>query len=142
MAGPTPMALGDFQFEGLGFGFDSQDRSTNTPWAIQNTAHRLDAQQWTGPTDVAFEIRGVLFPHRFGGLSTLEGLRRAALKGRALMLVTRAGNIHGMHTIQAINEGRSIINASGLPHKCEYTISLLKYDQGGTGGIDALVSFI
>lgn len=141
MAGPVPMMLGDVAFEARGFGFEGQDRTTNTPWATQDTAHRLNEQQWTGPQDISFDISGVLFPHRFGGLEQLERLRRAALAGRALMLVTRAGNIHGMHTIQNISEGRDVIDAAGLPHKCEYSISLLKYESRASGGIGALASF-
>jgi len=132
MAGPTPMALGPFNFEAIGFGFEDQSASTETPWAEINTAHRLNELQWTGPQSEIFDINGVLFPHAFGGLDSLDGLRKSALNGTPLMLVTRAGGIHGMHVIQSVSEGRSLIDAKGLPHKSEYTINLQK--TSGTAG--------
>lgn len=137
MAGPTPMALGPYNFEAIGFGFETQDISTDTPWAEIDTAHTLNAQQWTGPQSESFDISGVLFPHAFGGLGSLSGLKSAAQNGVPLMLVTRAGGVHGMHTIQGIREGRTVVDAAGLPHKVDYTISLLKArDTGGSTFID------
>lgn len=132
MAGPTPMALGPYNFEALGFGFTDQSLSTETPWAEINTAHRLNELQWTGPQSESFDISGVLFPHVFGGLSSLDGLRKSALHGTPLMLATRAGGIYGMHVIQGISEGRLIVDRTGLPHKSDYTIQLLK--ASGTAG--------
>lgn len=134
MAGPVPMALGRYQFEALPFGFEGQDRSTDTPWAELNTAFRLNENQWTGPGSITFDITGVLFPEALGGLSQLEGLRREQLAGKPLMLVTGAGGIHGMHIIENISEGRSYVNHAGLPRKLEYSISLKAYDQQGRGG--------
>lgn len=139
MAGPTPMALGPYNFEAIGFGFEAQDLSTETPWAEINTAHTLNEQQWTGPQSESFEISGVLFPHAFGGLDSLQGLKSAALNGSPLMLVTRSGGIHGMHTIQAISEGRTVVDRAGLPHKVDYNISLLK--TRGTAGSSFIDQF-
>ncbi len=124
MSGPVPMTLGGFQFEAFGFSFDSQEYSVETPWAEVQTAFRDDALHWTGPSGASFDISGVLFPHEFGGLDSLEGLERAAEKGQVLFLITRDGGIRGRFAIQNIRQTRELVDRSGLPHNCTYTISL------------------
>ncbi len=140
MAGPTGMALGGFAFEALGFGYQDVGRNLSTPWAKQAVAQQLDGLQWVGPSEDEIEIKGVLFPEEFGWMASLEGLRQAALKGVALMMVSLGGVIFGYHTIQAISEDRSYHDAFGRPRRDAYRIKLLRYT--GTPAASPLNSFV
>jgi hypothetical protein len=124
--GPTPMALGSYAFYALGFAFEGQSRGLETPWAEIDVTSRFDSLQWVGPKGETFAIKGVIFEPEFGGQDSLDGLRDAAANGRPLMLVTRAGKVHGQHVIVSINEDRDAIHASGVARRNSYTIELKK----------------
>lgn len=137
MSGPTPMMLGSFAFEALGFGFNGLQRRVQTPWAEIKVAQTLDQQQWTGPSSEDVTINGVLFTAEFGGQESLDGIIAAANAGTPLMLVSgseSAGVIHGTFTIQGVTEDRSFITRHGTPQKNTYAITLKRYS-GGAGGI-------
>jgi len=127
MAGPTPMALGPFAFEGLGFGFDKISRKLNTEWATVATAGGFDAQQWLGPKSEEIKISGAVFEKEFGGQSSLDGVRGAALSGTPLMLAKLSGSIVGFMTIQGVDEAEDYIDANGVARKNVYSIRLRRY---------------
>lgn len=135
--GPTPMALGPFAFRALGFSFTGQGRDLATPWAEIEVCYRLDALQWTGPKSDSFTIKGCLFDMEFGGQASLDGVRAAALAGRPLMLVTFAGDVHGLHAILGVKEERDAINAIGQARKNSYAIELKRIGSSGGGIIAA-----
>lgn len=124
MAGPSPMALGQFAFQALGFAFKDQNRGLETPWAEIDIVQDFDALQWTGPKSESFSIKGVLFEPEFGGQASLDGIRNAAMAGRPLMLVTRSGQVRGNHVVFGVDEDRSFIMASGMARLNSYSISL------------------
>ncbi|MCK9910042.1 phage tail protein, partial [Microbacteriaceae bacterium K1510] len=80
-----------------------------------------------GEKGETFSIRGVIFDPEFGGQASLDGLRAAAKRGELLMLVTRAGKVHGRHRIENISEDRDYIHASGVARKNAYVIDLKLY---------------
>ena len=134
--GPTPIALGQFQFQALGFHMSELTRDLQTPWAELDVAMRFDALHWTGPKSDGVTIKGVLFPEEFGGLGTLHGLAAAARSGRPLTLVTGAGDVGGRFVVTSINEDWSCIDAAGRPRRDAFQIQLRRYTGGsGVGGI-------
>lgn len=133
MPGRTSMMLGPHAFEAIGFGYTDVQRRVQTPWADVAVAQDLNQQQWTGPTSEDVTIRGVLFPAEFP--ASLDGLIGAAQAGTPLMFVSgdaAQGSVHGMFTIQAIDEDRSLHDRGGRPWRNAYTITLKRY--GSTGG--------
>jgi len=141
MAGPTPMTLGPFAFQALGFSFAGQSRDIDTSWATVPVAGRLDALHWTGPKSEAFGIEGVLFAEAFGGQASLDGITEAALQGRPLMLVTRAGQVHGLHAIQGVRENRKNIRSDGLARVNSYSIDLKRYTGSASSGLNLIGLF-
>lgn len=123
-SGPTPMALGPFRFRAHGFGFGDIQRQTDTAWAEIETAGQWNALQWTGPRSDQITINGVLFPHEWGGLGTLEAMRLAATSGVPLMLVNLGGLIFGRYAIQSIEEDGSHHDRVGTPRKKTWSIVL------------------
>jgi phage protein U len=129
------MMLGPYAFESLGRGFTDVQRKVQTPWADVAVAQDLNQQQWTGPTSEEVTIKGVLFPLSYP--ASLEGLIFSAKAGTPLMFVSGsadAGLIHGMFTIQSIDEDRGFHDQAGRPWRNAYTITLKRYGRGGTGG--------
>lgn len=137
MAGLTSMMLGPYPFEATGFGYTDLQRRVQTPWADIAVAQDINQQQWTGPTSEEVIIRGVLFPAEFP--ASLSGLVSAANAGTPLMFVSGdagEGLIHGMFTIQSIDEDRAHHDRGGRPWRNAYTITLRRYGKAG-GGVSA-----
>lgn len=120
------MALGPFAFQAIGFGLTDMQDDLQTPWAEVSVVERFDALQWVGPKSLGVTISGVLFPESFGGLGTLEGIRAAAIAGMPLMLVTRAGAIHGLHVVFGVSRDHSLLTRRALPRRTAYKINLRK----------------
>ena len=126
----TPMCLGPFMFHSLEFGYTGIRRDLSTKWAEVQVAGGLNRLQWTGGDSDTTTIEGVLFPHEFGGLTTLEALRQAAVSGTVLPLITLGGNVYGMHVVEGVSEDQSYHDASGQPRKNIFRIQLKRYPGG------------
>lgn len=127
MSGPVVAALGPFAFQAHGFGLTTIGRNTDTGWASVAVAGGMDRLQWVGGNSDSITISGVLFPHAYGGLSSLTGIRAAAEAGQPLMLVNLAGQIFGLHVIESITEDRSLLDRNGLPMRDAYKLTLKRY---------------
>jgi len=138
--GPTPIALGAFQFQALGFQMGDLARDLQTPWSEIDVAMRFDALHWTGPKSDAVTIRGVIFPEEFGGLASLHGLAAAARAGRPLTLVTGAGEVGGRFVVMSISEEWGFIDAAGRPRRDAYQIQLRRYASASAGGVLAALT--
>lgn len=139
--GPTPIALGPYHFQALGFHMTDLTRDLQTPWAEIDVAMRFDALHWTGPKSDAVTIKGVLFPQEFGGLASLNGIAAAARAGRPLTLVTGAGDVGGHFVVVSVSEDWGFIDARGRPHRDAYQIQLRRYTgASGLGGILAALT--
>lgn len=134
----VPMCLGPFMFHSLSFGYNGLRRDLSTKWADVQTVGGLNRLQWTGGDDDTTQIDGVLFPHEFGGLAVLEGLRSAALSGTVLPLLTLAGNVYGLHVIEGISEDQTYHSRFGQPQMDVFSIQLKSY----TGGNFSPVSIV
>lgn len=136
MSGPVAMALGPYAFEALGFGYQDISRKINTGWADVAVAQTLNQMQWTGPTSEDITIKGVLFNIEFGGQDSLDGLIASAQAGTPLLYVSGSaaeGLIHGIFTIQGIDEDRSFHDRFGRPWRNAYSITMKKYGQATAG---------
>lgn len=127
MAGPVVAALGAYAFESHGFGLTDVARSLKTPWNAIKVAGGLNPLQWTGGDSDALTIKGVVFPHIFGGLGSLNGIREAAEAGTPLMFVNFAGQIFGLHVVEGVDEDRTFLDSDGLPMRDAYSLSLKRY---------------
>jgi len=138
MPGPTPMALGGHAFHAHGFGFTGLNRQLDTGWAELDVAMRFDALHWTGPKGETVSIKGVLFPQEFGGLDTLESLRRAAQNGEPMQLVSARGQVFGRYVVVSIDEDRSLHDAVGQPMRNAYSLQLKRYTGAAGSALSVL----
>lgn len=137
MSDQVSMMLGPFAFEGIGFGYEGVGRRVDTPWADIAVSQSLNQQQWTGPTSEDVTIKGVLFPEEFGGQASLDGVIASANAGAILMLISGdalQGIIHGLYTVQGVDEDRSYHTMHGSARRNVYSISLRRYAGVGFGG--------
>lgn len=125
-----PMALGPYMFHSLRFGYRGLRRDLATRWADIQTVGGLNRLQWTGGDEDTTDIEGVIFPHEFGGLAALEGVRGAALAGTVLPLITLAGNVYGMHVVEGVSEDQSLHDALGRPRMDVFRLRLKRYAGG------------
>lgn len=139
MPGPVIATLGPYAFEAHGFGLTDVGRSLKTPWTRVPVAGGLDRLQWMGGESDEVTIRGVLFPHIFGGLASLAGIRDAAENGQPLPLVNLGGQIFGLHVVEAIDEDRGFHDRDGLPMRDAYTLNLKRYPGGSFSPISVIV---
>ena len=146
MAGPTVAALGPFQFEAHGFGFSDMARAVQTRWAEVPIAGAFNATQWTGGDGEVKSIRGVLFPERFGGQASLDGIAMAATLGQVLPLVAIGGgglrNIFGLWIVEQVRDKGAYYTADGTPQKLSYDIDLRAYQGGAAFGAFSPISVI
>lgn len=135
-----PMALGPFMFHSLQFGYKGLRRNLSTRWADIQTVGGLNRLQWTGGDDDVVDIEGVIFPHEFGGLAVLEGIRGAAAQGTVLPLITLAGNVYGLHVIEGVSEDQSFHDAFGQPRQDAFRLRLKRYAGGGFSPISVVAT--
>ena len=135
-----PMCLGPYMFHSLNFGYKGVKRDLSTKWADIATVGGLNRSQWTGGDEDRVTVEGVIFPHEFGGMSVLEGLREAATTGTVLPLITLSGSVYGMHVIEGVNEDQTYHDASGLPRMDVYRIQLKRYTGGNFSPISVIQS--
>ncbi|QDC00378.1 phage tail protein [Mesorhizobium sp. 8] len=137
---PIPMALGPFMFHSLRFGYNGLRRNLSTRWADIATVGGLNRLQWTGGDDDTTDIEGVVFPHEFGGLAALEGVRGAAQSGAVLPLITLAGNVYGLHVVEGVSEDQSFHDALGRPRMDVFRLRLKRYAGGGFSPISVVAT--
>lgn len=137
---PIPMALGPFMFHSLRFGYNGLRRDLSTRWADIPTVGGLNRLQWTGGDDDTVDIQGVIFPHEFGGLAVLEGIRGAAAAGTVLPLITLAGNVYGMHIIEGVSEDQSFHDAFGQPRQDVFRLRLKRYSGGSFSPLSVIAT--
>lgn len=137
MSGPTPMTLGPYAFQALGFSYAGLARKLDTSWSSIDVAGRMEALHWLGPKSEEIDIKGCLFPESWGGQGTLDAIRSASLAGAVLPLITGDGNVLGLYAIQHIDEDRSHHDRFGQPRKNTYTIKLKAVASTGIGGLFA-----
>lgn len=135
-----PMALGPFMFHSLRFGYRGLRRDLSTKWADIETVGGLNRLQWTGGDSDVTDIEGVLFPHEFGGLAVLEGVRGAAQSGTVLPLITLAGNVYGLHVVEGVSEDQSFHDALGRARMDVYRLRLKRYAGGGFSPVSIVQS--
>ncbi len=138
MSGPVVAALGPFAFQAHGFGLTDISRNTSTKWANVAVSGGMDRLQWTGGDNDEVTISGVLFPHEFGGMGALSGIRAAAEAGQPLMLVNLAGQIFGLHVVESISEDRSLLDRNGLPMRNAYKLSMKRF-QGAVPSLQSVL---
>jgi hypothetical protein len=122
-------------------GFQTIDRDSNFSWPQQPRLSRAPAMQFTGPGADLVQIEGRLFPGIFGGLKTMENLKKAGDEGKPLMLtryyileatddgeaMQYVGERIGTYAITRLRKRELKIGGDGLPVYMEFSLELAAY---------------
>lgn len=127
----TPMMLGTYAFEALGFGMDTLSRRMETRWEEMPVAGTMNPIQFTGGDGEYVQISGVLFPLEFGGQDSLEGIRSAAMAGTIMRLVALNGSVYGQFVVEGVDEEQTYMDANGNARQNTYSLSLRRYFGNG-----------
>lgn len=129
--------------------FDSFSRDTNYTWPAQQRVQRDPAQQFTGPGEDNVSIEGILYPHLFGGQTTLERLRQIGRTGAPYPLIRYQTNTgftvagpspDGTYiaaafvlaggkpfVLKRVQHKETFINSQGKVDRIEFTLELSAY---------------
>lgn len=116
-------------------GFESVQRDSNFTWISQGRLSRDPAMQFTGPGEDHIIIEGRLFPHIFGGLDTLEGLRQSGRAGKPLLLVRFydleddeiSADPIGKFVIKRVKRSESKIGSSHIGNQIDFVLELTEF---------------
>lgn len=120
--------------------YEVMARDRNYTWIPSQRLSRSPAMQFTGPGEEVVTIEGRLFPHHFGGLSTITLLDEAGKSGKPFDLVRfypiddednrgYGGNLIGQYVIRRLRNIDQKIGADGIPHRVDFSIELASYGE-------------
>ncbi|ARQ95327.1 tail protein [Bradyrhizobium phage BDU-MI-1] len=126
--------------------FETIQRDAQFTWTSADRLSRDPAMQFTGPGEENISIDGRMFPYHFGGLSTLDRLRRAGRAGKPMIMVRfyplldpagYGSEVIGNFVIKRVRTQESKLGAIGIAHKIDFTVELQRYgdDLNQTGDI-------
>jgi phage protein U len=116
--------------------FETLQRDTQFTWVSNDRLSRDPAMQFTGPGEENISIDGRMYPHHFGGLSTIQRLRDAGRAGKPYILVrfypltnpTGYGSeVIGNFVIKRVRTVESKIGSLGIAHKIDFTLEICRY---------------
>lgn len=109
--------------------FEEMTRSITMRWPSQPLIGRRPVLQGTGVEEETLEIKGVVFPHIWGGLGQVEAIRQACLIQRPRLMTDGLGNVWGHWVLKALEEQRKHFTVEGAPLRQEYRLKLLAYGE-------------
>lgn len=129
-------------------GYDALQRDSSFTWVPQGRLNAPIAMQFTGPGQDVVVIEGKIFPHHFGGTSTLDALRAAGAAGKPQELVRyypvhdADGNLLqgttalmlGAFVIMRVRTGEKNIASSGVANSIDFQLELAAYGNDGALG--------
>jgi phage protein U len=116
--------------------FETIQRDAQYTWTSADRLSRDPAMQFTGPGEDNVVIEGRMYPYHFGGLSTLERMRRAGRAGKPMLLVRfypltdpagYGSEVIGNYVIRRVRTVESKIGRIGIAHKIDLSLELQRY---------------
>jgi len=116
--------------------FETLHRDAQYSWASQERLSRDPALQFTGPGEEMIVVEGRMYPHHFGGLSTIARLRDAGRAGKPHILARfypltdpkgYASEVIGNFVIKRVRTVESRLSSIGVAHKIDFTLELARY---------------
>ncbi len=129
------MTLGSYTFELDTAVFQELKRTTEYLWPSQQRFGSAPAVQSTGLGDDVITLPGVIFPEWFSDTSQLDTMRDLAAEMKPLTMIDGRGNVMGQWVIERVEETQTVFAQAGVARKQEFSLTLKKYDDGGSGDI-------
>lgn len=124
------MALGFFIFGLHTLAYQELQRKTEWRHGSTSRIGTNPARQFLGRGDENITLPGVLLAELAGSQISLDVLRQMADTGKAWTLIEGSGRIYGLYVIENISETRSLFFKDGAARRIEFTVSLVRIDDG------------
>ncbi|MBI1649886.1 phage tail protein [Hyphomicrobium sulfonivorans] len=134
--------LGGTTFEVAPMNFHELSRDAAADFAEKAVMGRRPPLEFVGEGPETRTITCRLFPAKFGGLSSLEGLHKQRASGKAQPFMRGDGAALGWFVIERISERDSYIDAHGVGQIVEVDISIKRSDAAGLGAMFSIVSIL
>ncbi len=119
-------ALGPLDFEIAPFNTHEVDRSHAADFAAKELVGRRKGHEFVGDGDERITMRGKLFPHKFGGLTSLDVLNAIRDSGAPQFLMRGDGAALGWFLVEHVTEKSSYLDANGVGRQIDVEIELLR----------------
>lgn len=124
------MCLGLFVFSLQTAAYQELQRKTSWKHATNSRVGTRDATQFTGVGEDTITLSGWIAPELTGTAFSCDALRLMADTGKSWVLVQGTGRIYGTFVITDMTEGRTIFKKNGEAQRIEFSITLLRTDEG------------
>lgn len=132
--------LGSTTFEIVPFNAIGTGHDAGADFAEKAVMGRRPPLEFVGEAPESFTIQAKLFPAKFGGMSSLDGLHKQRQAGKALPLMRGDGTPLGWVVIEKVAERASFLDAKGVGQVIEVDITVKRSDPPGAGGIFSILS--
>ncbi|MBY6239792.1 phage tail protein [Methylosinus sp. Sm6] len=121
--------LGIVTFEVTPVNVDSVHRETGHDFASKAIVGALKPREKMGEADDRILLTGTLWPHKFGGIGTLDDLREMARGGELQKLLRGDGVDMGWYLLERMVETHDYLDTAGIGRKIAFNLFLTKSDQ-------------
>jgi len=136
------LSLGLFVFEINSTAFQQLQHATAQRWSTNNRVGSRPNYQYLGPGEESITLEGTLYPQFTGGLSDLSMLKQMAASGKAYLLISGNGRIHGLWFIESISETHTQFLDNGQPRKIGFTLTMKRTDDDRVDQLGDLSEYI
>ena len=138
----TLFQLGAVQFSVMPVNVAELEREAGSDFAAKDIVGAERPREFTGVADHKVKMKGVLFPHKFGGLPGLSVLQAMAQSGDPQMLIRGDGAVFGWFVIEKVSDTHTFIDAAGVGRMIEFEIEMVRTPlRGSVGGmLNTLIS--
>ena len=124
------MALGAFRFSLSTAAYQSFRHRVEHRWVRNDVVGGPPRHQYLGSGEQTIILQGVIYPHHKGGLHQMALMQAQAALGVPLYMVDGTGRVWGQWVINEVEEIRRVFEADGVPRRIDFTIKLLRYNEG------------
>lgn len=136
------MSLGMFVFEINKATYQQLKHNSKYGWQKQSVVGARPAYQFTGLDEETINLSGTIYTELSAGEDPINQLKSMAESGKAFNLVSGQGENLGIWAITEIDLNKSGFIKEGAARKIEFTIPMVKLDDGATDQLANLDDFL
>lgn len=133
--------LGAVQFEVMPFNMHEADHDAGASFASHEVVGKMPTLEFVGEAAESWNIRGRLFPERFGGMDQMNSMHAMRKSGASQFFMRGDGIPQGWVVIERVTEKSTYIGSNGVGKVIEFEISLKRASGPSADGVfSALLS--
>lgn len=121
-------AFGPLAFEVAPFNAHEIERRHGADFAAKDLLGRRRGHEYVGDGDETVSFTGKMFPHKLGGMESLDILDALRASGAPQMLLRGDGKVFGWFILTQARERSSFMDARGIGRVIDVDIELLRDD--------------